>query len=264
MQNVKITKVGRYFLAVPMVVFGIQHFMYAEFVMQLVPGWIPAPLFWTYFTGAALFAAGAGIAINVWSRLAATLLGLMISIWVIILHIPRIFAYPGDTEFINVFDALFILSGAFLLSYSLDGKTHLERISTVGAKAAPILIAIALSVFGIEHFIHGRLVFIVGAPYYEIPGSTFWSYLTGIIFIVSAAGIVFRRRPVAVASFLSAYVLFIAILFYGPQLWNDVYHAHTWATFLKGMAMSGSSLMLANALSDERGAVNESIPLEVP
>ena len=52
----KITKLGRYFLALPMVVFGIQHFLYAEFIVNLVPAWIPGGLFWTYFAGVALFA----------------------------------------------------------------------------------------------------------------------------------------------------------------------------------------------------------------
>ena len=36
----KITKLGRYFLALPILVFGIQHFLYAEFIVHLVPTWI--------------------------------------------------------------------------------------------------------------------------------------------------------------------------------------------------------------------------------
>mgnify|MGYP003575844277 FL=1 len=159
----KITKLGRYFLAIPMVVFGIQHFLYADFIVHLVPAWIPGGLFWTYLAGAALFAAGLGIVINVLSRLAATLLGSMISIWVVLLHIPRVFQFPGDSEFINVFNALFILSGAYLLSASLPGKAYLKQICMWGAKLSPYLIAVSLTVFGIELFIHGKLIFIVGA-----------------------------------------------------------------------------------------------------
>lgn len=245
----KITKLGRYFLAVPMLVFGIQHFIYAEFVVHLVPGWIPVPLFWTYFAGLALFAAGVGIIFNVYSRLAATLLGLMISVWVVILHIPRVFMFPGDSEFINVFNALFISSGAFMLSESLSEKRYLKKISRAGAKAGPFLIASAITVFGIVHFIHGKLVFIVGADYYQVPGARFWIYLTGIVFTISAIGIVFRRRAAFIAAILGIYIFLIALVFYGPQLWNNIYHGHTWATFLKGVAMSGSAFILSNALS---------------
>ena len=194
MQVDKITKLGRYFLAIPMIVFGIQHFLYAQFVVQLVPAWIPAPMFWTYFAGVALFAAGVGIAINVLAKLAAALLALMISIWVIVLHIPRVFQLPGDSEFINVFDALLMLSGAYILSALLPGKIFVEKISAAGAKIAPFLIAISIAVFGIEHIIHQRLVFIVGASYYEVPAATLWINLTATVFIGSAIGIALRKK----------------------------------------------------------------------
>ncbi len=175
----KITKLGRYFLALPMVVFGIQHFLYAEFIVHLVPTWVPGRLFWTYFAGAALFASGVGIIINVLSRLAATLLGLMISIWVVILHIPRVFQFPGDSEFINVFDAVCMLSGAYLLSHpgSLPGRA-LEKIAASGARLSPYLIAVSLTVFGIENLIHNKLVFIVGAPAYECS----WRGILGLFY----------------------------------------------------------------------------------
>src|SRR5688572_909840 len=179
----KITKLGRYFLALPMLVFGIQHFLYAEFIVHLVPTWMPGRLVWTYFAGAALFASGLGIIINVLPRLAATLLGLMISIWVVVLHIPRVFQFPGDSEFINVFDAVCMLSGAYLLSMSLPGNAYLEKIARWGAKVSPYLIALSLTVFGIENLLHQKLVFIVGAPPYDVPGEVFWTYCTSIVFI---------------------------------------------------------------------------------
>ena len=39
---------------------GIQHFMFASFVVTLMPPFIPFPLFWTYFAGVALLAFGSG------------------------------------------------------------------------------------------------------------------------------------------------------------------------------------------------------------
>jgi uncharacterized membrane protein YphA (DoxX/SURF4 family) len=260
MQVDKITKLGRYFLAFPMIVFGVQHFLYDQFVVTLVPVWIPAPMFWTYFAGVALFAAGLGIAINVLPKLAAGLLGLMISIWVLILHIPRVFQYPGDTEFINVFDALFILSGAFILSASLPGKNFLDKVSNTGAKVAPFLIAISIVVFGVEHFIHQRLVFIVGASYYEVPAVTFWINLTAIVFIGTAVGIIFSKRARLISAYLGIYILFITLLFYAPLLFINIYDGNGWATLLKGFAMSGSALILSRATAKEEAlAIDRSV-----
>lgn len=261
MQLYKITKLGHFFLAIPMVVFGIQHFLYAQFVSLLVPSWIPAPLFWTYFTGTALFAAGLGIIANVWSRVAAALLGMMISVWVVILHIPRAFADTGDRELINIFDALFILSGAFLLSEYPPRSAHLRKISAFGAKAAPFLIAISITVFGVKHFLNGQLVFIVGADYYKVPGAIFWVYLSGIVFILCALVIVFGKWSALISALLGIFILVITLLFYGTQLLSNLYDGHTWTTFLKGIAMSGSAFILANAMAmKELQAAKETAP----
>lgn len=261
MQFDKITKLGRYFLGIPMAVFGIQHFLYAQSVMLLVPSWIPAALFWTYLAGIALLGAGVAIIIGIWSKQAATLVGLMIFIWVLILHIPRALELPGDKEFINVFDALFILSGAFILSASTAGDGPLNRISVIGSKAAPFLIAGSLTVFGIKHFEHGQLVFIVGADYYPLPGEMFWVYLTGAVFIASAVGIAINKRKPFIAALLGVFIFFITLIFYGPQLLSTGFAGHTLATFLKGMAMCGSCFVLAQAGSKNQVLLtSENIP----
>jgi uncharacterized membrane protein len=259
MQLDKITKVACYFLAIPMIVFGIQHFIYAEFVVGLVPTWIPGGLFWTYFSGAALFAAGIGIFFNVLSRLAATLLGAMIFVWVVVLHIPRVFENPGDSnEFINVFDALMMGGGAFIFAQICSGKSPLEKLTSMGAKVSPFLIAISLMVFGIEHLIHGRMVFIVGAASYPVPGAPFLSYFSGIIFILAAIGIFFSKRSSSIAAFLGIFILLITLLFYLPQVVTSIFWDHALSTMLKGIAMSGSAFAYSRARSVQQRETFES------
>ncbi len=63
---------GRFFVAISLVVFGVQHFMYGGFVAGLVPAWMPGRLFWAYFVGVAFFAAAAGILYEKMARPAAT------------------------------------------------------------------------------------------------------------------------------------------------------------------------------------------------
>jgi uncharacterized membrane protein len=112
--------VGRYLIAVSLVVFAVQHFLYAGFVASLVPAWIPWHLFWAYFCGIAFVAAALAIAANKMMQLAAMLLGTMFFLWVVVLHIPRVASSPrnGD-EVTSLFVALamsgvgFILAGAF-------------------------------------------------------------------------------------------------------------------------------------------------------
>ena len=112
---------GRIFFAVTMIVFGLEHFLYAEFVQYLVPGWIPGHLFWTYFAGAALIAAGLGFILRVQLRLAGLLLGGVIFIWFLVLHIPRAVAAPvtdKGNELASVFESLGFSGIAFLIAYS--------------------------------------------------------------------------------------------------------------------------------------------------
>ena len=115
----RLIPLGKYFLATTMIVFGIMHFVYADFVSRLVPDWIPGHLFWTWFTGAALFLSGVSIMINIQRRTAALLLGSMILAWFILLHIPRAIADPhsgNGNEWTSVFEALAFSGIAFLIA----------------------------------------------------------------------------------------------------------------------------------------------------
>ncbi len=114
----KLIPLGMYPLAIMVVVFGTDHFLYVPFVSSLVPAWIPWHVFWTYFAGTALIASGLGMIFRVKARLAATLLGTMIFIWVIVLHIPRAIADPYGAignEWTSVFEALAFSGIAFIL-----------------------------------------------------------------------------------------------------------------------------------------------------
>jgi uncharacterized membrane protein len=60
----RIPPFGRLFLAVPMAVFGAQHFTAAIYVARLLPSWIPGHLFWTYFVGIALLSAALSMSLG--------------------------------------------------------------------------------------------------------------------------------------------------------------------------------------------------------
>jgi uncharacterized membrane protein YphA (DoxX/SURF4 family) len=112
----RLAPLGPLFLATFLILGGIQHFVYATFVMQLVPAWIPGPRFWVYLTGTALIAGGIGILLPPTRRLAATLVGIMILLWVVMLHIPRALANPQDPgETAAIFEALALSGAGFIL-----------------------------------------------------------------------------------------------------------------------------------------------------
>lgn len=110
---------GRFCLGIFMIVGGIEHFIYADFVATLVPAWIPGAHFWTYFAGVALIAGGSGMMVPKTAYWAALLSGLMIFLWVVLLHIPRALAASEDqsrNEWTAVFEALAFSGIAFVLT----------------------------------------------------------------------------------------------------------------------------------------------------
>jgi uncharacterized membrane protein YphA (DoxX/SURF4 family) len=110
-----------------MIVCGIQHFIWVEFVTSLVPTWVPPnALFWTYFAGMALIAGGAGLLVPRTARLAGLMSGLMVFLWVLMLHIPRAVAAAdagsSRNEWTAVFEALAVSGLAVVLTIPVRSR----------------------------------------------------------------------------------------------------------------------------------------------
>ncbi len=104
-------------LGVFLLICGFQHFDYADFVDTLVPAWIPpGPRFWTYFAGVVLLTGGVGVLLPKTARLAATWSGIMVVLWVLLLHIPRAVQMKSAFELAGVFEAMAISGVAFLVA----------------------------------------------------------------------------------------------------------------------------------------------------
>jgi uncharacterized membrane protein YphA (DoxX/SURF4 family) len=107
---------GRVLFALTLLVFGVQHFMYAVFVAAVIPAWIPARMAWACFTGVAFIAAGVSLIVGKATRAAALLLGLMFLLWVVLLHIPRATAPTADAkEWNSAFVAVAMCGAGWLL-----------------------------------------------------------------------------------------------------------------------------------------------------
>jgi hypothetical protein len=112
---------GVFFYSLMLVIFGFEHFLYAEGVQTLVPDWIPGHLFWTYFAAVALIGAGLSFIFRIKVKLIGILTGIMIFIWFLILHIPRAAAAPvtdKGNELTSVFESLGCSGIAFVIAYT--------------------------------------------------------------------------------------------------------------------------------------------------
>jgi uncharacterized membrane protein YphA (DoxX/SURF4 family) len=87
-------RVARVLFGLTCVFYGASHFGYAEYTAAMVPSWLPAPLALAYATGAAHAAAGLGIILNLWPRLASVLEATMMSLFGLLVWMPSFFAQP--------------------------------------------------------------------------------------------------------------------------------------------------------------------------
>jgi uncharacterized membrane protein len=114
--------VGRVCLGLFLLLTGIQHFLFTEFVASLIPVWFPGDaVFWTYFAGVALISGGLGLLVPRTARLAAFLSGCMVFSWFWIVHLPRTFL--GVSDSIAVFEALAVSGIAFVLAGATPTRT---------------------------------------------------------------------------------------------------------------------------------------------
>lgn len=97
-------------------IFGLAHFGYAKFTASMVPGWLPAPLFWAYLTGVCHIAGGLALICGMLPRLAATGLAAMFAVFALVLHLPRVIAAPDvRIEWTMLFIAVSMTGAAWVV-----------------------------------------------------------------------------------------------------------------------------------------------------
>src|SRR5712692_7249311 len=156
---------GRIFVAISLVVFGVQHFIYGGFVATLVPAFMPGRLFWAYFVGVAFFAAAACILYKLMARPAATMLGVMFFLFLVLLHIPRIIGNSSNgNEWTSGFVALAMCGGAWVIASA--APLHERETPDPFLKLGRYFFALAFVAFGVQHFVHARFAAGVGPPWF--------------------------------------------------------------------------------------------------
>jgi uncharacterized membrane protein len=129
-----------------LIAFGAAHFGYPAMTAALVPGWLPWPLEWVYFTGAAYIAAGV-VLVAGWLRLTAAFLSsLQMAMFGILVWLPKIAGGARDPGTINEAAISFALavSGWVIASLvasvtgrTVEGQQHLfSRFVLVGKSRA--------------------------------------------------------------------------------------------------------------------------------
>lgn len=252
----KIVALSNLCFAMPLAVFGAEHFAAAKGISELVPSFMPWPLFWTYFVGVALLAASLSIATKIQVRWSGLLFGIMMFLFVAMMDLPGALADRHNRiAWVLLLRELSFGAGAWCLAAHAiqSGRTQGKgMLVTVGR----VVIGVAAVVYGVQHFLHP--VNVPGVPLEKlmpiwIPGRAIVGYLTGVILLGAGASILLRKKTRMAASYLGTWIVLVVVLIYGSILISSMLDPSTDVRveginyFFDTMLYAGTILALASA-----------------
>ena len=237
----RLGRLGRIFFGVSLIAFGIQQFIYGDFVPGRAPAWpgsMPGRLLWAQLSGAVLIACGAAIVAETKARVAAVAVAAMIFVWALLRHIPLAAAdrnYGG--AWTNLGKALALSGGALAVAALSPRWTYVGRVC-LGA----FLIS-----SGIQHFLF--VGFVMSLVPTWIPGARFWTCFAGVALIAGGAGLIVPRTARLAAALSGLMILLCLVLLHIPRALNapDAQSRNEWTAVFEALAMSGIAFVLAGA-----------------
>jgi uncharacterized membrane protein YphA (DoxX/SURF4 family) len=243
----KIVVLSNLCFAIPLAVFGAEHLSGAQFIMSAVPSYMPWRLFWAYFVGFALLSASLSIATKIQVRWSGLLFGIMMFLFVAMLHIPRALANPRDRiAWVIVIREMSFAGGGWILAGNAMPGQGKSKLITVGR----VLIGIAAIFFGVETFLHP--LGCPGVPLEKltptwIPGRLIIGYLTGAILLVAGVSILLGKKTRMAATYLGTWVVLLVLFIYGPILIASLSDPST-AVKVEGINYFADTLLFAGAI----------------
>jgi uncharacterized membrane protein len=234
---------GPVYEAAALAMFAAEHVLAAKDLSPIVPPWLPYPLFWTYFVGAAWLAAA--ISLIAWRCVSwsAPLLALMFLIIVATIDLPLLPQSIHDRLFwtLTVREMCFS-GGAMVLAGSQWPR---ERMSgKVLIFVGRLIVACTFIFYGIEHFFFPRNV--PGVPLEKmtpswVPTPTLLACFVGTTLLIAGIEILIPRSHRFAAAYAGTVLLALTIFFYVPIFLTEVNSPLA----LEGLNYVGDTLLFA-------------------
>jgi uncharacterized membrane protein len=266
----KIVALSNLCFAAPLAVFGAEHFSAAHGISQIVPKFMPWPLFWTYFVGVGLLSASLSIATKIQVRWSGLLFGIMMFLFVAMMDIPGTVAdVHNRISWVLLFRELSFGAGGWMLAAAaMDGSRTQGRRALINV--GRVFIGSAAVLYGVQNGLHPLNV--PGVPLEKmmpawIPAKLLIGYLTAAILLAAGVCILLAKKARMAATYLGSWIFLLVVFVYGPILIAALLDPSTDVKveginyFFDTLLYAGTILGLASALAlhhEDHGSLSTS------
>lgn len=209
---------ARWFFGAVLIAIGVLALAEGGFgaILVPVPETAPARDLLAYLSTIVALGCGAGLIVRRTSAVAALVLLVYLVVWTALFKVPFIVRAPlEEVSYQSNGQNAVLIAAAWLLYAELaKGRNFLS--GRAGVLIASLLYGFALIAFGLSHFSYLNMT----APLVPewLPGTVFWAYFTGIIYLGSGLALVCRFAPRFGAFLAAIQITLITVLVWGPMV----------------------------------------------
>jgi uncharacterized membrane protein len=241
--------------AIPLAVFGAEHLANSQSLLALVPSYMPWRMFWVYFVGFALIAASLSIATRREVRWSGLLVGVMMFLFVAMLHLPGAIRAGGRIAWTIVFREMSFGGAGWVLA-GIDRGGDRDGLGKSLITVGRVLIAITAIFFGVQHFLHP--LGLPGVPLEKqmptwVPARALLDYVTGAFLIVAGVCFLLAWKTRMAATYVGAWIVLLVVMIYGPVLIGALVDPST-GVQVEGLNYFADTLLFGGAILSLTGA----------
>lgn len=257
--SLNLPSIGLSIIAAGLVAFGIQHFLYGDFITGRPPLWVTetsTKLICAYLSGSILIATGILVFLKKNARVFLILCAMMLLV-IVFLHLAVLidihFAWGGELtnggKVISLFSGLLAAAGSLPTEHNFPGRKFSWLINQ---KHTYILMGrigmgLFLIISGYEHFLFLEFVKMLMPSW--IPGSTLWSIFSGVALMAGGIGLMIPKTA-PLAGMMVGFMIFTwFLILHLPRGFADFSNQNEWIAVVEAFTFSGIAFVLTKEKS---------------
>lgn len=245
----RIVGIGQVIFALALAGLGILSLGSGDFALnwQPVPKTIPGREILATMSGAILFFGALGLLLKPTARIAALVLTINFTLWLLLLRIPEVAAgWSHAGAWLGFGETLLVVTGAWaILLQDENDERGLKGFlaGPTGLRLARLLFGIAVPLIGLSHFVYLKETVDLVPAY--LPNREFFAWLTGAGHIAAGFAVLFGVLPRLAAVLEGIMMGLFALMVWAPKVIAHPGSRFLWTAFLISVVMGAAAQAIA-------------------